>query len=274
MRNALSTLALILIVVGAGCAKRVDIEKVPVGAEVDVTRQDGGVVRGTLADHDGQGVRLNVGATQRLLPRDQIADVRVVRGDDASPAPLPAIAKFREFTVPAGTKLVVRLDGAVSSDSSRVDDPVEATLAEPVIVGHTDVLPVGSIVRGEVTSVARAGNVKGRANLALEFRSLSVAERGDQYPIGAHVAEIAPATKAKDAEKIAAPAAGGALIGALLGGKKGAAIGALVGGGTGTAIVLSTPGEELHLSRGTTLSLRLEQPIDVRVPITRGEGRP
>ena len=31
---------------GAGCTKKVDLEKVPVGTEVQVTRQDGGVVHG------------------------------------------------------------------------------------------------------------------------------------------------------------------------------------------------------------------------------------
>ena len=49
---------------------------------------------------------------------------------------------------------------------------------------------------------------------------------------------MAPATKKKDALKIGVPAAGGASIGALVGGKKGAGIGALAGGGAGTAYVL------------------------------------
>ena len=65
--------------------------------------------------------------------------------------------------------------------------------------------------------------------------------------------------------KIGAPAAGGAIIGAIAGGKKGAAIGTAVGGGAGTAVVLSTRGEEVHLPKGSALSVKLTEPLTVRV---------
>jgi hypothetical protein len=78
---------------------------------------------------------------------------------------------------------------------------------------------------------------------------------------------VAPATKRNDALKIGAPAAGGAVIGALLGGRKGAGIGALVGGGGGTAVVLSTRGKQVAVGRGATLAVRLAAPLTVRVPM-------
>jgi preprotein translocase subunit SecG len=55
------------------------------------------------------------------------------------------------------------------------------------------------------------------------------------------------------------------VIGALVGGKKGAAIGAAAGAGAGTAYVMSTRGEEVHLAKGTALTLKLAAPITVRV---------
>jgi hypothetical protein len=67
--------------------------------------------------------------------------------------------------------------------------------------------------------------------------------------------------------KIGIPAAGGALIGAIIGGGKGAAIGATIGGGGGTAAVLMTPGKEIRLSSGTTIAVALDGPVDVRVPV-------
>ena len=77
---------------------------------------------------------------------------------------------------------------------------------------------------------------------------------------------VAPATKKKDALTIGAPAAGGAIIGGLLGGKKGAGIGALAGGGGGTAVVLSTRGKEVRIGRGATLNVTLTEPVAIRVP--------
>ena len=263
----LSAFALALMIAGAGCADRVDLEKVPVGTEVEVTRQDGGVVRGTLAARDERTVKVKAGSASRSVPRDQIADVQLV--DEKTPATLPAIAKFREFTLAEGTKLAVRLESALGSDSSRVEDPIEATLIDAVAVDGTEVLAAGSVVRGEVAAVQSAGKVKGRASLALRFGSVSVARGEERYPIAARLDLVAPATKGEDAAKIGVPAAGGAIIGGLIGGKKGAAIGTAIGGGAGTAVVLSTRGEEIRLPRGTALSLSLTQAVDVRVPIKK-----
>jgi hypothetical protein len=266
MRNTLLTVALALVIGGAGCASRVDLEKVPVGTEIQVTRQDGGVVRGTLAGRDDTTVKVRVGSVSHSVPRDQITDVRLVSGTSAG---LSAVAAFRDVTVPLGTRLAVRLESPVGSDSSRVSDPIEATLTDAVVVDGTEVLPAGSVVRGEVAAVQSSGRVKGRASLALHFGSVSVAGREERYPIAASVAWIAPGTAGKDVATVALPAAGGAIIGALIGGKKGAAIGATIGGGGGAAVVLTTTGPQIRLPHGTALSLPLAQAVDVRVPTTK-----
>jgi hypothetical protein len=266
MMKTMFPIALTLILAGTGCSNRVDVEKVPVGTEVQITRQDGGLVQGTLAARDDKTVKVKVGTVNRSVPRDQIAEVQVVAD---TPAPLPAIAKFREFTLPAGTTLHVRLDSALGSESSRAGDPVEATLARAVVVDGTEVIPEGSTVRGEVAAVDPGGKVSGRASVALRFSSVAVAGRDERYPIATRVSWLAPATKGKDAAKIAVPAGAGAIIGGIVGGKQGAAIGAAIGGGGGTAVVLTTRGPQIRLPAGTALSLPLEQAVDVRVPITK-----
>jgi hypothetical protein len=76
---------------------------------------------------------------------------------------------------------------------------------------------------------------------------------------------VAPATKKQDAMKIGIPAAGGALVGALVDGKKGAGIGAAVGGGAGTAVVLTTRGKDVRIGRGATLAVRLREPLTIRI---------
>lgn len=266
MNRLLPTLAFAVLLAGSGCADRVDLEKVPVGTEVEVTRQDGGVVRGTLAARDDQTVRVDVGKAGHAIPRAQIKDVQLV---EETPAALPAIPTFREFTVPEGTTLAVRLDSAVDSDTGHVADPVQATLTHAVVVDGTEVLPAGSIVTGEIETVESAGKVKGRATLALLFRSVSLPGSDERYPISARVGLEAPGDKRKDVATIAIPAAGGAILGAVIGGKKGAAIGTAVGGGAGAVVVLSTRGPQIRLPRGTPLWLPLEQAVDIRMPIDK-----
>ena len=103
-----------------------------------------------------------------------------------------------------------------------------------------------------MTDATRSAKVKGRAHVAMRFDSLT--PRGDDRalrdPARRRSGGRPPATKQKDALEIGAPAAGGAIIGALVGGKKGALIGTAVGGGAGTAVVLSTRGKEVHLPKG------------------------
>jgi len=185
----------------------------------------------------------------------------------AEPDPAaPAAAHVREVTIPAGTTLPIVLDTAVGSDTSRVEQPVAAHLSRAVTVHGETILPEDSRLAGVVTDAQPSGRVKGLAHVALRFDSLS--PRGDdaRYEIRtASIGRTAESTKKKDALEIGAPAAGGAIIGALVGGKKGALIGTAVGGGAGTGVVLATKGKEVHLPKGSTLALKLAAPVTVKV---------
>jgi hypothetical protein len=184
---------------------------------------------------------------------------------DAAPAAPPAAA-VREITIPAGTRLSVILDTPVASNTSRVEERVAAHLARPVIVAGETVLAAGSRVGGVVTDAKQSAKVKGRAHVAMRFDSLSPNGSDERYQIHtSSIGRTAQDTKKKDALEIGAPAAGGAVIGALVGGKKGALIGGAVGGGAGTAVVLSTRGKEVRLAKGSAITLRLTQPLTVRV---------
>jgi hypothetical protein len=155
----------------------------------------------------------------------------------------------------------------VASDSSKVEDAVRAELRQPITVDGREVVPVGTDVTGRVTSVARAGRVKGRARVAFRFDALSV--QGDEYEINtAPIARQAEATKGEDATKIAVGAGAGAAVGALLGGGDGAAKGAAIGGAGGTGVVLATRGREVRLGPGATINTRLTSPLVVRVKIS------
>jgi hypothetical protein len=269
MKNVLRAFTIACLVASVACTGRVDLEKVPVGARVAVTRQDGGVVSGTLAARDDTSVTVAVGPERRIVPRDQIVGVQVVEevpAAAAAPAAPPEVV-FRTVTLPAGSVLVVRLDSPVGSASSRQGDPVTATLTEAVTVDGADVLPRGSLVTGDVASVRTAGRVRGRASIAVVFRQVTFPGRGDRQAIEASVSRTASSTKGADTATIAFPALGGAIVGGLVGGKKGALLGTAIGGGAGTAVVLSTRGHQISLPRGTVLSIRLQRPIDVRVPV-------
>jgi hypothetical protein len=149
-------------------------------------------------------------------------------------AAAPGADVWREVTLPAGTRLVVVLDTAVGSDTSRVEQPVTAHLTHPISMHGQTVLAEGTRVSGVVTDATRSAKVKGRAQVAMRFDSLTPRGGDERYSIRtAPVGRMAPGTKEKDALEIAAPAAVGAIIGALLGGKTGALVGTAVAAAPG-----------------------------------------
>lgn len=268
MSSTLRLNAIFLLAFSAACSRvsAVDVEKVPLGSEVAVTKEDGGVVQGKLAERDAKAVKVDIGRSVRTVPREVISDVRVVT--EEKPVELPPVAKYRELTVPEGTVLHVRLDTSVGSATSKVEDPVEGTLTQALIVDGTTLAPVGSRVKGDVTAAVPSPK-RGQASLAFQFRTLSITGHDDPYRIVAGISRVAPSEKQDDIITIGAPAAVGAVVGGIIGGKKGAVIGAVVGGGAGTAIVLTSTGKDISLPAGTEVTMSLKAPVDIRAPIEK-----
>lgn len=191
---------------------------------------------------------------------------------ERAPAPAPAAPpeppapKFREVTIPEGTSLSVTVTTPVASDSSKVEDLVQGTLAKPIVVSGTTAVPRGSELTGSVIEATQSARVKGRAAIAFRFDRIIV--RSESHEIQtARVRREAASTKGKDAKKIGIGAGVGAIIGGVAGGGSGAAIGAAVGGGAGTGAVLATRGSEVELPAGTTITTQLQKPLTVLVPI-------
>ena len=83
MTSRMAAAVVAALVIAAGCSRHVDIEKVPVGSNVQLTRDDGGVVEGTLASRDAEVVTRASPATDE-------------QGRAASwPGPSPAVPSTR-----------------------------------------------------------------------------------------------------------------------------------------------------------------------------------
>jgi hypothetical protein len=228
----------------------------------------------TVGACNGPGTGAATGTPAKTAPASE-AIPGTGAAPPAAPAPEPVRPSLREITVPAGTRLTIALDAPIGSATSRVEEPVRAHLTHAILVAGETALPEGTTVNGVVTDATRAAKVKGRAHVAVRFDTLAVRGHDDRYSIETSlVARTAPATKKKDALMIGGPAAGGALIGGLIGGKKGALIGTAAGGGAGGAVVLSTRGKDVLLPKGATLTLRLLQPLTVRVKSQAIAGGP
>jgi hypothetical protein len=138
-------------------------------------------------------------------------------------------------TIPAGTRITVRLNQSVDSGVNKVGDIVDATLVNDVKVGNTTIAKAGDSVKAKVTHVKDSGRLKTPGEITLRLVSVN----GINVKTSAVFRKGQSHTKS-NVTKIGGGAAAGALIGALAGGGKGAAIGAGVGAGAGTGVAMAT----------------------------------
>jgi hypothetical protein len=206
------------------------------------------------------------GSAAKVVPTSGAAGTPAP-GSAASSAGSESSAAYREVTLPAGTVLPVDLETSVGSDTSRVEQPVQGRLRRAVTLNGVEALPAGTAISGHVTAAERPGKVKGRGLIAFRFTQLDTPGQGTSRISTATISREGRATKQKDTLKIVAPAAAGAVIGRIAGGKDAAAKGAVIGGAAGTGYVLSTRGEEVRLGKGADVSVKLTAPLTVRVPV-------
>lgn len=187
----------------------------------------------------------------------------------------------RDFTVPAGTKVLLSLKSAVNTKSARPGDGVYLVSTFPVIVGSNVLIPVGVYVQGVVDQVQRPGRVKGRAKLLMHFSTM-IFPNGQVVPIPGTVNQLPGSNgptvkngegeieqagnKGRDAGNIAKGAgigAEGGVIGGAAAGSPlaGLATGSLAGLAGGVIYTLLTRGDEVIIPEGTSLEMVMQRPL-------------
>ena len=167
------------------------------------------------------------------------------------------------LTVPAGKVITVRLADPVGSKISQAGQSFGGSLAKSVEVGGEVAIPAGAKVEGEVVDAKPLGRFAGGALLQLKLDSITV--DGSQMPVQTATFTQTLKGKGKRTAVMAAGGAGlGALIGGLAGGGKGAAIGAAAGGGAGTAGTAFTGNKEIVLPAESAVPFTLKESLKIR----------
>ena len=165
----------------------------------------------------------------------------------------------------ADSVIGLRIESTVSSEVAKIEDPVEARVTRDVRVGSEIAIPAGARVLGSVMQVERGGKMKNAARIGVRFHTLVLA---DNTRIPMQTEAIYREGKSpgnESAVKVGGAAVGGAILGAIIGGGKGAAIGGSVGAAGGTAAVMAGGRNPAVLASGTSLTVRLSQPVTVVV---------
>ena len=171
----------------------------------------------------------------------------------------------RKVTVPAGTRILIRMTDSVDSTKQKTGDRFTASLETNLQADNMAVAPRGATVYGRLVQASSAGRMSGSSQLTLELTDIVI--RGTAYPLVTSTYEIkGKGEGSKTARKVVGGAGLGALIGGIAGGGTGAAIGVLAGAAGGTAIAASKKGEQLVIPSESLLEFRLGQPASLPAP--------
>ena len=267
--SALWTIALAMFLAGA----------VRVSADT-LELRNGRVIRGKFMGGTESTVRMEIdGAVQSFAVSQVIAlsfsenntgSLVPAQSPMAAPEPTPATAapaaqsnSSQKVTIPAGTRLLVRMIDSVDSSRNHVGDRFRASLETNLEADGVIVAPRGTELVGRLAEVKDAGRLSGHSDLKLELTDIRI---GDELvPIVTGEYELAGKNRGGNtAGKTAGGAAIGAIIGAIAGGGKGAAIGAGVGAGAGATVNIVTKGEQVKVPSETMIEFRLDQPLTAK----------
>lgn len=171
---------------------------------------------------------------------------------------IPSAQGTRKVTVPAGTRILIRMTDSVDSTKQKTGDRFTASLETNLQADNMVVAPRGATVYGRLVQASSAGRMSGSSQLTLELTDIVI--RGTAYPLVTSTYEIkGKGEGSKTARKVIGGAGLGALIGGIAGGGTGAAIGVLAGAAGGTAVAASKKGEQLVIPSESLLEFRLGQ---------------
>lgn len=169
--------------------------------------------------------------------------------------PTSSQLKNQPAAVPAGTSFDTILQQDLSTGKNR--DKEGFTLR---VKGGNKTLK-DAVIQGHLEDVVKAAKGK-KASLHLVFDDIQLAD-GSAYPIDVTLVNTQVETKTKGKfVQNAGIILAGAAAGHFLGNKAKFKHGAVAGGAATAAYVLSSPGGEVVLKKGTNVKLKLKTPLD------------
>lgn len=237
---------LVLALIGLNLPTRADVLELK-GGRVLNGKYVGGTA-GSVRFETGDGVQ--VFETANLIALTFTAPPAAPAAATAAPAP-SASAADASVTVPAGTRLLVRMMDSVSS-KSRPGATFTTKLETDLVVNGAVAARAGTVIYGKVQSATQARRAVGKSTLDLRLAQIVVGGA----PVTIATSGFAQAGEA-GVKQAARGAAAGAAIGAIAGDAgAGAAIGATAGA--------LKKGDTITVAPGTLLEFTLTQPVSLK----------
>lgn len=285
MRLNIVTALVISIGLLTGCSKTGTA-----GPQATVTLSDGTTFSGAVTSESPSSITLQASTGEtRTYPKTQVSSVQYAQpqpGQTAStlpppagsapppagqapaparvtPAPPPVVVR----TIPAGTRLLVRNNEAIDSETAEPGQEYSGVVNKDVLDADGNVaIPQGSEALLVVRSASGQGKFQGQSDVMVDVAAVKV--DGREYRLETSnfgtAGKQGIGTNKRTGKFVGSGAALGGIIGAIAGGGKGAGIGLLAGAGAGAATQAATRGKAARIPSETLMTFRLETPVNIR----------
>ena len=226
-----------------------------------VTLKDGRAISGTYLGGSAREVRIE---TVNRIESLSVFDIESIRfGVPERSSESAAAPAAGEVSLPAGTKLVVRMIDSVDSERNRAGQTFAASLDEPVLLNGEAVIPRGADVVVKLVDDKESGKLTGRTTMTLDLVSVKV--NGRMIDVNTQtVTEESSSRGARTAKMAGGGAALGTIIGAVAGGGKGAAIGLGAGAAAGAGAEILTKGQRVRIPSEARLAFVVETAVRLK----------
>jgi len=208
---------------------------------------DGRLLEGDFIGSSNGIIMFNTGEGIEAFPEDEVVGMWfssgvATRDAEVRTGPAPTI------TVPAGTRLMIRMSDSVDSSRHAAGHRFSAQLEGAVVVDGVTVLPRGTIIQGRIASSQQSGRAVGSSSMSIEFSDVMLDDVFHPIATG----NINSQTSSETGRTVGRTARAAA-IGGLIDGRSGARTGAKVGAG----VSILTSGASINIPRGTILETSL-----------------
>jgi hypothetical protein len=210
---------------------------------------DGSMIEGDFVGSSNGVIMFNVGGDIEAYQENEVVGIFLSEGVEAAQE---MAADPNTITVPAGTRLVIRMADTVDTRKHKAGHKFRGQLEGAMVVNGVTVAPRGTMLYGVIVDAKKSGRAAGSSSLTMEFTDIMIDDQ--LFPIAT---EALSAQTGGEGKRTVGRTARAAAIGGLIDGSSGARTGAKVGAGAS----LLTAGESINVPAGTLLETALRVPL-------------
>ena len=213
---------------------------------------DGTLLEGDFVGSSNGIIMFNTGDGIEAFPEEEVVGVFLSAGvanAERQRSTAPSL-----LTVPAGTRLVIRMTDTIDTRRHSSGHRFRGQLESALAVNGQTVVPRGTFLHGRITGARQGGRAIGSSEMTIEFTDIMLDDQLFEITTTALQARTTD-----EAGRTVGRTARAAAIGGLISGSSGARTGAKVG--VGASIL--TSGASINVPAGTLLETTLAAPLEL-----------